>query len=195
MNKILAIIGLILFLYATAEGQDYQYKLSVKGKETGLLNVWEEQDSKRKKIRVETEVDANLLFLNMEVKYSVESIYENGILQKSKARTFVNGKKKKAVNIRYRNGRYRINKDREVSYHDDPIHYSGAMLYIEEPRNTDQVFSEMDAVYKPIHVNGPHQYELDEPNGNRQNEYHYHNGILRKAVIDHSLMNFTVERK
>lgn len=195
MKKILASILLLACGLSSIHAQDQQYVLSVKGKETGLLKVWEEKAPDRRTIKVETEVNANLLFLHIDVKYYLESTYEAGILQKSKATTYVNGKKKKNVKIRLRNGRYRIAQQKEISFHDRPIHYSGALLYVEEPQKTDQVFSEMDGRYKPIQSERPHHYLLTEPGSGRQNEYFYAEGILEKAVIDHSLLDFKVQRK
>lgn len=195
MKKITATVLLILSGLLSGQAQDQQYVLSVKGKETGLLKVWEERAPDYRTIKVETEVTANLLFLNIDVKYYLESTYQEGVLQRSRATTYVNGKKKKNVKIRLRKGRYRIIQEKEVAFHDQPIHYSGALLYVEEPNKTDRVFSEMDGHYKSIRSKRPHQYLLTEPDGGRQNEYFYAEGILEKAVIDHSLLDFEVQRK
>lgn len=195
MKKTLFTSFLLAYGLLCGYAQDQQYVLSVKGKETGLLKVWEEQARNSRTIKVETEVNADLLFLRIDVKYYLESTYKKGVLQKSKATTFVNGKKKKNVRIRLKKGRYRIAKEKEVTFHDHPIHYSGALLYVQEPMETHQVFSEMDGHYKPIQSNRPHHYQLTEPESGRRNEYYYAEGSLEKAVIDHSLMDFKVERK
>lgn len=195
MKKTLFTGCLCALIFSPGFTQDHQYVLAIKGQETGLLNVWENQQDDARIIKVETEVDANLLFFDMQVRFYLESNYRDGVLQKSRSTTYVNGKKKKDVRIRLQNGRYRIRKKGAVLFHNEPIHYSGALLYVEEPSRTQRVFSEMDGEYKRIEAAGPHEYQLTEPGSRRQNEYLYANGILKKAFIDHSLVDFEIRKK
>ena len=57
------------------------------------------------------------------------------------------------------------------------------------------VYSEIDNIKKPIKNVGFNEYNLTDPKSGHISDYYYSKGLLDKAVIRHTLMNFELTRR
>ena len=119
--------------------------------------------------------------------------YVNGKLVESSVMTYKNDDLHSSTKGSIVEGVFKSIEDGDESSHKGAISYSGAMLYFNEPRGINNVFSEIHATEKPIKKVNEGHYMISDPETGHTNQYFYLNGVLQKAMIDHSLFSFSME--
>ena len=137
--------------------------------------------------------------LNMECKvhgklistFSAESmekaVFKDGILVQSSIYRKINGSEKANKNQRAANGKYIMadgKKTKEINIY--PITQNMLSLYINEPINTSQVYSDNFESMVPVEKIQDHKYKVTLPD-NSYNNYFYNDGTLTKVEVHHPL--------
>lgn len=134
------------------------------------------------------------IVMKQDIKYNSYVSYQNGILNKSVSKSYLNGKLHSTCNTLWKGNKYEIRKDKDASSLSRQITYSGVMLYFKEPHSVSLIYSEMNGVDNRINKVSDHQYLLTDSKSKKVNRYWYKNGILDHAYINHTLMDIEVQR-
>ncbi len=192
--NIIKILIVILFLTVTHNGfsQTYNYDILYKNERHGFLKVtYVKEDSNILKVFVRSEVKIKVIS-NIDFSYTIQSVFQNNELQNSSVVSFVNGKLHSKSKTEKIEDLYLITKDGDKSEFDKKIRYSGSLLYIKEPVNYKEMYSETDGLKKPIKQIQVHNYQIINPKTGKSNNYYYEEGILKKAEINDALLSFKV---
>lgn len=206
MKKQLIISVLLLITFTFGYSQSHRYNIIAKGQNVGVLTAVKIKGSDAPKeatgdaaasaikenqdqIKVTSSFDVHL-FIQVHVKYDMNCIFENGMLMDWSVETFKDDDLHSSSKGQAENGKYVIAEDGEDKVHEGAIMFSGAMLYFNEPDNIDSIFSEIHAKEKPVKKIEAGHYQIIDPATGQSNHYFYRDGVLQKAVIDHSLFSF-----
>ena len=170
------------------------FNIRAMGMNVGTITVNQQKNGDRLVVEAISEVEVRIIF-KIKVKYIQTSIYEKGELIESSLKIY----KKEEVDSNTRltkNGNgYILDKDGEISHVNDKIHYSGSLLYFNEPINVKELYFEINGektTVEPIETN---KYLITDPHNGKKNEYTYENGVLKRAVVKHNLANVYLERR
>jgi len=209
MKKILIIAITALFFVSNAYTQVRKYNIVSNGHIVGMLTAVQSvggaataadpsEDAaahtlgeNQKVIKISSHFDVHL-FITVHVKYDMNCNYENGKLVESSVMTYKDGDLHSSSKGQADNGSYKTIEDGEESTHKGAISYSGGMLYFNEPQGINNVFSEIHATEKPIKMISKGHYMISDPETGHTNQYLYQDGVLQKAIIDHSLFSFSM---
>ena len=189
----LLILLVVLFSGPIVKGQSYHYRILAHDDEVGNMVVRKSIKDSITHYTVEAHSTVHILF-SESLEYSLHSIFYGKLMNHSTATIFVNGNEHfKSIVERQENGFYKILKRGEELPFLQPIYYSGAKLYFEEPKGISIIFSEIDNVLKNITALGNHQYKIVNPVTGKASLFWYKDGILQKAQIDHTYVSFSIE--
>ena len=187
------LILLVLCSYF-CDSQVYTYKIAHKDHKLGDLIVSRTKVKEKTTISVTSDVKVRLI-VNIDLRYELISSYnQQGELTSSSVKTFVNKKLHSAIAIDKKDDAYQIINGEDVSVFSDSIAYSGAMLYLYEPVNFTNMFSEIDGYSIIIKKIKSEVYELIHRGESSGNKYVYKDGHLKQATIYHTLLNFTITK-
>lgn len=186
----------IFFLIMTLafQAQTLKYTITSKNSTLGEIIVVSSNDNSIKEIKVSSTSHFKL-FITIDFKYEMTSIYKNGKLFYSTVVTYVNNHKHSSTITKQQGNHYVITKDGKESLLQGDITYSGALLYDEEPKGITTIYSEFDGINKPIQNIGIKKYQIKNPKNGHLAEYMYRDDLLKEAVVHHSLMDFKFYRK
>ena len=179
-----------LFLLSThfLHAQRYQYHQYVKNSKVGTLTAKKIVDSTQTQYIIDSDVTIHYGLGKVEVIYHAEAKYDNGRLLKSWVRVEKNGNLREYSETWTDGEAYVAQVDGEKSNLPwDEIKYSSLMLYLDEPHGIDSVYSETHGKKNALIDEGDGHYKVDVTINNNINEFHYHDGVLEKAVLDHWL--------
>ena len=185
---------LLIFLNSPLGAQDKKYDQFIRGNNVGHLYVTtnSSDDGKAKKITVESVVNVNLIFTRARIEYTGWAEYKNGVLQKAEIEILRDGDIHTKSITKKTNGSYSVVIEGEQKKLDRySIKFSSLMLYSVEPFGVGKVYAEVDGVYNRLRDQGMGKYEL-HLGGSRKNLYHYENGVLVQAKLDHWIAPITV---
>jgi len=193
-GKLMLIILLSIAISSQAQQNKFEYSIKRNGDEVGVLQFTQGIAGNRTVLTMESEVNTRFIF-NFKAKAKDEAIYDNGILTWSSIYRKLNGnvkidKKTKSNGTAYTV--YKGNKTETIGNY--PIRYNMLCLYVSEPIDISQVYS--DNFQKQIDIKKveDHHYKIELPDGNSY-EYFYTNGMCSKVIIHHSLYSATLELK
>ena len=169
-----------------------RFKVLKNDKEIGWINATKTISGNQILYEVETELEIKLVF-TQKVVYSSKALYVNNFLQKSVSKSFVNKKLQHHCVTLWKGNHYEIKRDHDIERLDRKVFYSGIMLYFKEPGDEHLVYSEM-AGQDNFMAKGDGVYLLTDGKSKRKNSYWYKGGLLHKAFIDHSLVDFEIIR-
>jgi hypothetical protein len=190
----LLIILLSITISTQAQQNKFEYTIKRNGDEVGVIHLTQGIAGNRTVLTMESEVNTRFIF-NFKAKAKEEAIYDDGIMTWSSIYRKLNGnvkvdKKTKANGTAYTV--YKGSKTETVSNY--PIKYNMLSVYISEPVNITQVYSDNFQKHVDIQKIADHHYKIKFPDGN-YNEYFYTNGICSKVEVHHSLYSATIELK
>lgn len=209
MKKSVLIFILLLTVFSIGYTQTYKYNIISKGRKAGVLTATKVKggnasgqektadaptqalSSDQEIIQVRSEFDVHL-FIEVHASYKMDCKYDKGELVEYSVETFKDGNLHSSSKGTKEGGMYRFVEDGDQSEQKGDIRYSGAMLYFKEPKGISTVFSEIHAKDKPVEKIGEGHYKLIDPSTGHSNQYFYRNGVLIKALIDHSLFSFSL---
>lgn len=158
------------------------------GMDVGTITVHEELKGGDLFVKAISDVEVRLIF-KIRAKYVQESRYRNGILQESLLKTYKKGKVNSTTQLTINDSGYTLNKDGKLSQIDDVINYSGSSLWFHEPKEGMAMYFEISGEKAQVKLISDHKYTVKHPNNGNKNEYTFKKGLLKKAVIKHSMAN------
>lgn len=188
-------LGVFILFSISLFAQQRVYDQYIRNNKVGSLTVsWEKDaDHSITKVRVESEVRVNLLVVRAKVDYLGISKFEDGVLKSAEIRVLRDGKPHQNATTQKRRGRYLVHINDERKWIDrSAIHFSSLLLYTKEPKRVSEVFAEVDGIFNQLEYCGDGEYELILQ-GSRNNFYHYKEGVLVKAVLDHWIAPITLK--
>jgi hypothetical protein len=169
------------------------YAIKRDGKVVGQIKASRTIQGSKTYYEVETHMEIKVI-VTQNIDYSSKAFYEDGVLQSSVSKSYLNQKLHNSCTTVLRGNRYEIKNDNAVSYIKKPVYYSGVMLYFKEPGNTSLVYSEMSGQENYMRKKAVAQYILTNSKSQKQNHYYYKNSFLDRAYIDHSMVDLEIQR-
>jgi len=191
-KQFLLVLTLMFFtgLFCTAQSQFEKsvFDIHALGMDVGTITV--KQEIKGDKIVVEaiSEVEVRIVF-KIKVKYIQTSTYIKGVLQESLLKTYKKDEVNSTTHLIKKGNGYTLDKDGEVSFINDIIKYSGSLLYFHEPKNVKDLYFEINGQKTTVQTLSEHEYLITDPQNGNKNEYKYKNGVLKNAIIKHTMAN------
>lgn len=192
MRKIIYILLFILCINALFS-QTLKYNVYFFGSEVGNYTAVRTSNNNHTSIKVNGKSDFSFI-KEFVMIFSSKSRFTNGHLIYSASKRLLNGEKKDSVVIyKNKNHKYRVFSFVKGVSEVDNIYFTGSMMYFNEPRNFDKIFSENKGYFVPVKKIKEHVFVTEDDDRNEKITYYYKNNILVKAIIEKSL--FTLEMK
>lgn len=194
-RMVIFITMLLVFKLATAQAfeRSAKYQISVWGINIGEFTV--DQKMVDNDITVEAIADVNVrMIFTYQVKYTQQSFYKHGILRSSHVETWKNGKINSNTRLERQAENYLLTIDGDASLINEPITYSGSLLYFMEPALVDCIYNERNGEKNRIKSLDDHTYAIVDKNGNKTNTYEYQEGVLIRAELIHTLATIHLKR-
>lgn len=190
MNKFVCFL-FFLCLNPIVFSQTYIYQVKNKGKVIGKLTATSSSTKTMKTYKVESSVQ---LPMNSTYSYTLESIYEKGILVSSEVATFLNGKAHRVMSTVQDGDQLCFIKGDEQEEILSVIRYSEAKIYGEKPLSFDHIYSEFSGLQKKVIKVDKNTYETIHPKSGNKSVYEYQNEILNQATVDFGIFTFSLVR-
>ena len=188
MTPSLKIPFIFLFLILGAFhgiSQTHTYDQIIRGKTVGQLIIEVKSNDDNLKIKVESDVKVNFLFLKTEVEYDGKASYKAGKLMHAHIKICRDGELHQEGETTYGNHHYKAVIDgKRKLIPTERIEFSSLLLYVKEPKGIKEVYAEVDGIFNPIEYKDNGTYEL-KLTGAKNNFYTYRNGKLVEAKLDH----------
>ncbi len=139
------------------------------------------------KYEINSKVTFKILF-SFTVDYESTSEYKYGKLIKEYTHNMLNGSTQKKSTIWFDGEKYTLDLDGSRTTIQEPINYSVATIYFEEPTDGQKVFSPQFGDYLTFTKIEDHQYEMESPDG--ENIYTYTNGICSEVKVSRDFAKF-----
>jgi hypothetical protein len=190
--QLMVMMMLTLAISTQAQQNKYEYSIKRNGDVVGTIHITQGITGNRTVLTMESEVNTRFIF-NFKAKAKEEAIYDNGIMTWSSIYRKLNGNVKVDKKTKANGTTYTIYKGSKTeTLNNYPIRYNMLSVYISEPVNTTQVYSDNFQQQVNIQKLADHHYKIKFPDGN-YNEYFYTKGICSKVEIHHSLYRATIE--
>ncbi len=173
--------------------QTAKYNISMLGANVGEFSVNQISEGENVKIEAITDVKVNLLF-SYRIKYIQNTVYNNGVLQHSQIETYKNDKLNSTVFMKLEGDSYLVVNDGDTMSINEPITYSGSLVYFNEPKNIKQIYKERSSEMIPITSVGEHIYITKDEKEKELNRYFYDKGVLEFAKMRHVLGTLEMKR-
>lgn len=151
------------------------------------MNVARAMLENQVRYEINSKVTFRILF-SFTVDYESTSEYKNGRLIKEYTHNMLNGSTQKKSTIWFDGKKYTLDLDGSRITIDEPINYSVAAIYFEEPTDGQRVYSPQFGDYLTFEKIGEHEYEMESPDG--INTYTYTNGICSKVMVSRDFAKF-----
>lgn len=180
-----------VFLYSASilQAQTFRYHQYLRNSKVGTLTAKKTVDSSGTKYVIDSDVSFNYGLGKIKVIYHAEARYENEQMVRSKVRVEKNGKLRDYSETWRNKQGYLAKVDGEqIQLPWKEIEYSSIMLYLDEPNSgIDSIYSEAHGKKNLLIHEGQGHYKVDVTKNKNINEYHYDQGVLESAVLDHWL--------
>lgn len=178
---------------ANSETLTAKYKIFMLGANIGEFSVTQTNNHGDINIDATTEVKINFLF-SYRIKYVQNTVYKQGVLKNAHVKTYKNGKLNSTMWMKLNEREYLLIVDGDTIIINDPITYSGSLIYFNEPKTKTRIFKERNAEMRQIAPAGNHTYIIKDEKGKLLNKYFYDDGILQHATMRHALGNVELKR-
>ncbi len=175
MRKLLLIVCMFCTFNPALNAQTLTYAIRLKDELVGKMTA-----NRQGKSKTSYFIESNILVQKMllvDIRYTLESVFENNILMSSQAINKLNGKEQANSKTRNTKNGYTVQTlkgTKKLSQSEIP--YNLCSLYFEEPVKYNSVYSDTYGEFLPLKPAGPHRYELILPDG-KSNYYTYQHGI------------------
>ena len=177
-----------LFCIAQSQFEKSIFNIHAMGMDVGTITVKQEITGDKIVVEAISEVEVRIVF-KIKVKYIQTSTYIKGVLQESLLKTYKKDEVNSMTHLIKKGDGYTLDKDGEVSYINDIIKYSGSLLYFHEPKNVKDLYFEINGQKTTVQTLNEHEYLITDPHNGNKNEYRYKNGVLKNAIIKHTMAN------
>lgn len=187
MKSIFTILT-FLFVVCLATGQTLHYDVVKGDKKIGDMKVVRIAKNESIKYMVDSKVVFKLLF-SFTVDYESTCEYKYGMLINEYAHSQLNGSTQKKSTIWFDGDKYTLDLDgSKIDVSDERIDYSVGVIYFQEPKDQQKVFSPQFGRYLTFEKVNANQYELESPDG--LNLYTYLNGICTEVKVTRDFAKF-----
>jgi hypothetical protein len=196
MKQIRSLLIILLSISVSTQAQQNQFEYTIKrnGDKVGTIHLTQGIAGNRTVLTMESEVNTRFIF-NFKAKAKEEAIYDDGIMTWSSIYRKLNGNVKADKKTKANGSTYTVYKGNKTeTLNNYPIKYNMLSVYVSEPVNITQVYSDNFQKHIDIQKVADHHYKIKFPDGN-YNEYFYTNGICSKVEVHHSLYSATIELK
>jgi hypothetical protein len=196
MKQIRSLLIILLSISVSTQAQQNKFEYTIKrnGDEVGTIHFTQGVAGNRTVLTLESEVNTRFIF-NFKAKAKEEAIYDDGIMTWSSIYRKLNGNVKADKKTKANGSAYTVYKGNKTeTLNNYPIRYNMLSVYISEPVNITQVYSDNFQKHIDIQKIADHHYKIKFPDGN-YNEYFYTNGMCSKVEVHHSLYSATIELK
>lgn len=192
--KLMLVVLLSIAINTQAQQNKFEYTIKRNGDAVGTIHFTQGITGNRTVLTMESEVNTRFIF-NFKANAKEEVIYDNGIMTWSSIYRKLNGKVKVDKKTKATGNAYTVFKGNKTeTLTNYPIRYNMLSIYISEPVNVTQVYSDNFQRQVNIQKIADHHYKIKFPDGN-YSEYFYTNGICSKVEIHHSLYRATIVLK
>jgi hypothetical protein len=176
LNKILAVLFLILFISSSA--QKHLYDVQLLGKSIGSLTVEKiDKGNGEVEYKLNSASEVSIFFTKKSSVMTLDAVYKNGKLVSSYCQN-IKDDATEIVTVAWDGVKYIIKKGQEVLEYDRSIDFSAVLLYFNEPINRTRIFSERLGQFTTYTKLAPGIYESKLQETGVTNTYHYKNGTL-----------------
>ncbi|NCD69580.1 DUF6134 family protein [Mucilaginibacter agri] len=191
-RTIVAIALMIIPPGAFAQDQILNYSVLHNGNTVGRMQLQQKQDGEDLYLKVTSEVKMRFI-MSIAVNVQEDSHYRNGKLICSHVYRTVNGKEKANKYTKASGDCYQLIDDGKTgSLNQKQIGTNMTMLYLHEPAEGTQIYSDNFQQFILVKKTDTHTYRIDLPDGN-YNYYTYTNGICSKAELHHSFYKIQIQ--
>ena len=185
-----------IFLFTTTMGwsQNLKYDILYNGKDVGNLDAVITRKGNTLNLDLVSKVVAKVI-ITVEVKYTIKVKYVNDELYSSTVITYLNGNVRSSMQVVKKNGYYLVNEDGDLRKFYGKITISDGILCIVEPKYVDAIFSEFDAINKPIKKTANGRYTMSHPRNSNHTDYIYKDGVLQQSTVHYTLATFVIRKK
>ncbi|MBO9672803.1 MAG: hypothetical protein J7577_05125 [Sphingobacteriaceae bacterium] len=185
----------VLFMICSllpAFAQQSKFNIKRNGEVIGEMYFQQKNEGENTYLTITSKVQTRFVF-KINVETEDQAHFKNGKLLTSNVSRTVNGNARELKKTDWVNNRYQLKTGNKTNTLDQPISYNMMLLYIKEPLNISEIYSDNFQCFIPVQKSGAHQYRIKLPDGN-YNDYHFENGICKLVVVNHSLYTIRMER-
>lgn len=173
---LLPIILCLLLLKTVAQQSTYEYDVIKNNKMIGRTVVTGTKSTGKVTYKVSAEIKVSFI-KDFKAVSEEETVFENGVMVSSFFSRSLNGDVKGKRNTRLIDSVYQIIENGNKSLHKlGKINLTISSLYLNEPLNTNRIYSDNHRQWLKLTQIKLHSYRLDLPDGNHT-LYHFENGI------------------
>ena len=181
---------ILCFLMFKSMGQQsiFEYEVLRNNKTIGQTVVTATKTAGKVTYKVSAEIKVSFI-KDFNAISEEETVFENGIMVSSFFSRSLNGEVKGKRNTRLIDSVYQITENGNTSKHKlGKINLTISGLYLNEPLNTNRIYSDNHRQWLKLTQIKSHSYRLDLPDGNHT-LYHFENGICVRIDIYQTFFN------
>lgn len=187
--KLMVVLGLITI---SLQSQTLVYDAFIHGHNVGQMKVTREVNDESTKISVDTHIEAHML-VTITVDFTSESTYMNNKLIIGEAKSSTNGHLKSSVHTVFKDGRYEVNMDGDISVLQKDNIVGADYFYFEVPDNGQELYALATGIM--LNVNKDHEGVYYFEHDGKKELHKFSNGSLEELKIRHRLYTVTFKRR
>lgn len=167
------------------------YNIIYNGKKIGRVSLLQQKDQQHQFISIHTTASVKKI-VTFDVLSRDEAMFDNGVLMWSSVYREVNGKEHENKRTKLNNSNYDLHDGGNKTTLNGKITGNMINLYVNEPANEKQVYSDSHQQFVNVTQTAPHTYSINLPDGNH-NVYQYTNNICSKVSISTRFYDISFE--
>jgi Domain of unknown function (DUF6134) len=186
------IVALFFSVPVIAQQQVNRYNVLYRGNNIGNMTLQQTKNNDELKVKIASNIHMRMI-MAVNVNVMEDYSYTKGQLMHSSVSRKVNGDEK--INRQtdfYNNTYYLTTEGKKSILNKEIIHYNLGKLYLLEPVDIQQVYSDNFQQFLSIEHMGDHNYKLQLP-GNDYNIYCYENGICKKIEVHNTFYTIQMQ--
>lgn len=172
----------------------HEYELQVGNKSIGDLTVKKTTKNHQVEYNATSHVEVNL-FGKINIDYTLDCTFDEGLLIRSEYKTFKNGKLQESTLTTWDKDHYEIVKDGKRYRINEPIYDSAIELYFDKPSHESRIYSEKDGHFKELKGVEDQRYKLTKLGKSKGCEFIYDAQSLENIHTSYLITSFDVKRK
>lgn len=186
-------VFILLSCYSSAlSAQQGNFIIKRNGNVIGHLSVSLKEEGDQTFLKITSKVDTRFLF-RLQVETEDIAHFKNGRLIRSGVNRIVNGDEKEPKETQWIHNVYEVRAGHKTRRIAQPIYDNMMLLYVREPVNLSQIYSDNFQCFLPVRKKGENQYAILLPDGNR-NEYYFEKGVCKRIILYQGLYTLSMER-
>lgn len=197
-RKIISALMIYVFLFITCssfisspEAIRHIYNIIYNGKKVGKVSLLQQKDQEHQFISIHTTASVKKI-VTFDVLSRDEAMFDKGVLVWSSVYREVNGKEHENKRTKLNKSNYDLHNGENKTTLNGRITGNMINMYVNEPENEKQVYSDSHQRFVNVTQTAPHAYAIDLPDGSH-NEYQYTNNICSKVNISSRFYDISFE--